>query len=154
MKLNGRFCRSLGYIIFWKVMAGVTGLEPAASGVTGRRSNQLSYTPLETRTYLFAVVPWFFHRTTPKMLLIRREFKKNDPASLLHQTSITLKQHKPHPATSSAFLTLDIFLKNIWEWWVVRGSNPRPTRCKRVALPAELTTLFIPKLFFIQVNNR
>ena len=26
-------------------MAGVTGLGPAASGVTGRRSNQLSYTP-------------------------------------------------------------------------------------------------------------
>ena len=26
-------------------MAGVTGLEPAASGVTGQRSNQLSYTP-------------------------------------------------------------------------------------------------------------
>ncbi len=28
-------------------MAGVTGLEPAASGVTGQRSNQLSYTPVE-----------------------------------------------------------------------------------------------------------
>ena len=26
------------------VMARVTGLEPATSGVTGRRSNQLSYT--------------------------------------------------------------------------------------------------------------
>ena len=27
-------------------VAGVTGLEPATSGVTGQRSNQLSYTPL------------------------------------------------------------------------------------------------------------
>ena len=27
-------------------MAGATGLEPAASGVTGRRSNQLSYAPV------------------------------------------------------------------------------------------------------------
>ena len=26
-------------------VAGATGLEPAASGVTGRRSNQLSYAP-------------------------------------------------------------------------------------------------------------
>lgn len=26
-------------------MAGSTGLEPAASGVTGRRSNQLNYDP-------------------------------------------------------------------------------------------------------------
>ena len=30
-------------------MAGVTGLEPAASGVTGRHSNQLSYTPKPRR---------------------------------------------------------------------------------------------------------
>jgi hypothetical protein len=32
-------------------MAGVTGLEPAASGVTGRRSNQLSYTPYRAVTH-------------------------------------------------------------------------------------------------------
>ena len=30
-------------------MAGVTGLEPATSGVTGQHSNQLSYTPEERR---------------------------------------------------------------------------------------------------------
>ena len=27
-------------------MAGATGFEPAASGVTGRRSNQLNYAPV------------------------------------------------------------------------------------------------------------
>ena len=32
-------------------VAGVTGLEPAASGVTGRRSNQLSYTPKKRFAY-------------------------------------------------------------------------------------------------------
>ena len=39
----------------YHVVAGVTGLEPATSCVTGRRSNQLSYTPkwwaVRTRTY-------------------------------------------------------------------------------------------------------
>lgn len=25
-------------------------------------------------------------------------------------------------------------------WWVLRGSNPRPTPCKGVALPTELST--------------
>ena len=30
------------------------------------------------------------------------------------------------------------------KWWAVRGSNPRPSRCKRDALPAELTALACP----------
>jgi hypothetical protein len=30
-------------------LAGSTGLEPAASGVTGRRSNQLNYDPVNDR---------------------------------------------------------------------------------------------------------
>jgi hypothetical protein len=38
-------CGTTDNIDLRKIMAGVTGLEPAASGVTGRRSNQLSYTP-------------------------------------------------------------------------------------------------------------
>ena len=38
----------MGFRGFYNLeMAGVTGLEPAASGVTGRRSNQLSYTPYD-----------------------------------------------------------------------------------------------------------
>ena len=32
-----------------KWMAGATGLEPAASGVTGRRYNQLNYAPIPKR---------------------------------------------------------------------------------------------------------
>ena len=40
--LSPRFC--LGSY-FGGILAGATGLEPAASGVTGRRSNQLSYAP-------------------------------------------------------------------------------------------------------------
>jgi hypothetical protein len=31
--------------------AGATGLEPAASGVTGRRSNQLNYAPAQGGVY-------------------------------------------------------------------------------------------------------
>ena len=34
-------------------MAGSTGLEPAASGVTGRRSNQLNYDPKTVRTCIW-----------------------------------------------------------------------------------------------------
>ena len=38
-------------------VAGVTGLEPAASGVTGQRSNQLSYTPAAGRFIINAIAP-------------------------------------------------------------------------------------------------
>ena len=46
-------------------MAGVTGLEPAASGVTGRRSNQLSYTPLKALIF-WSVCSMVFAVSNPK----------------------------------------------------------------------------------------
>src|SRR5579862_830476 len=42
----GTMPRAAPYTALVGPMAGVTGLEPATSGVTGRRSNQLSYTPV------------------------------------------------------------------------------------------------------------
>ena len=39
-----------------EMLAGSTGLEPAASGVTGRRSNQLNYDPKEL-IFTFSLCP-------------------------------------------------------------------------------------------------
>ncbi len=47
-------CQKAGAFYF---MAGLTGLEPATSGVTGRRCNQLYYSPADrNRKYQ---VPWW-----------------------------------------------------------------------------------------------
>jgi hypothetical protein len=45
-----------------------------------------------------------------------------------------------------------------FRWWAVRGSNPRPSRCKRDALPTELTARHAGKRaiagFLRWVNHR
>ena len=46
-------------------MAGVTGLEPATSGVTGQRSNQLSYIPIK-KTYNLFKGQIFLNQVTKK----------------------------------------------------------------------------------------
>tara|TARA_R110000868_G_scaffold408213_1_gene690764 strand:+ start:29112 stop:29450 length:339 start_codon:yes stop_codon:yes gene_type:complete len=54
-------------------VARVTGLEPAASGVTGRRSNQLSYTRLVWRGLYkgrFGLARAFFQKNEPVLPLI------------------------------------------------------------------------------------
>ena len=45
-------------------MAGATGLEPATSGVTGRRSNQLSYAPAGENEAVLASPRWGVKHTT------------------------------------------------------------------------------------------
>ena len=55
-------------------MAGVTGLEPATSGLTGQRSNQLSYTPKMgirlsgQRTGFYRPHPWLSSRAPCRAL--------------------------------------------------------------------------------------
>ena len=38
-------------------------------------------------------------------------------------------------------------------WWVMTGSNCRPSRCKRDALPTELITHDFKKMTFYQGKN-
>src|SRR6516225_1791325 len=75
-------------------MAGATGLEPATSGVTGRRSKPTELRPRGPRP-VAAVLP-----LPPKGVKYTRRRAR--------------------------------------DWWAMRDSNPRPPRCKRDALPAEL----------------
>ncbi len=45
VKKIGLDVQVLRQVLYRQDMARVTGLEPATSGLTGQRSNQLSYTP-------------------------------------------------------------------------------------------------------------
>ena len=65
-------------------MAGVTGLEPATSCVTGRRSNQLSYTPVKGRAVSYTHLR--AHETVLdlvcRLLLEKKTPQCKNPASL------------------------------------------------------------------------
>jgi hypothetical protein len=102
-------------------MARETGLEPATSGVTGRRSNQLSYSPAtRLRNGRTGNLP---DRIGAGPSQARREAS---PAA----------GRRPCPGASAATHRPS---RRAAQWWAVTGSNRRPSRCKRDALPAELT---------------
>ena len=54
--------------MFFFVLSGLTGLEPATSAVTGRRSNQLNYRP----SSMIIIMP-YFQRFGNIFILVLRE---------------------------------------------------------------------------------
>ncbi len=92
-------------------MAGVTRLELATSCVTGKRSNQLSYTPKEKNCgENYKLKNKFFYY-----------FFKDNSKKIMQN-----------------FLAKNLNL----QWWVMTGSNCRPSPCKGDALPTELITQY------------
>ena len=71
------------------------------------------------------------------------EFKSaNPPISPAPKSKRLRKIPKPYTvSTLSTWRGHQSQLTNA-KWWAVRGSNPRPSRCKRDALPTELTAPF------------
>ena len=117
-------------------MAGVTGLEPAASGVTGRRSNQLSYTPYRAVTTAGGdpqhVRPW--------ILGVKAAWAKD---CKMNCGEMPLSGSHLKAVMKSGAVSSSVRKRSqtgfVVAWWAVTGSNCRHPRCKRGALPTELT---------------
>ena len=60
-------------MVLLRELAGSTGLEPAASGVTGRRSNQLNYDPDRTITIIGEFVTCEFNSHSRQFANARRQ---------------------------------------------------------------------------------
>ena len=106
-------------------MAGVTGLEPAASGVTGRRSNQLSYTPYRAVVHGRRRSSACTASDSPSQGEARAALLPWSPRQISHSATEQCGEADPRGAG----------------WWAVTVSNCRPPGCKPGALPAELTAL-------------
>ena len=135
---------------FMGKMAGVTGLEPAASGVTGRRSNQLSYTPLRgsfsaapqgpvrERARYVVQPPNRCQERSADIFQFDENRRKPGP-SPLPRRPVSGRHATRIPLASAKKVSSWIIVEG---WWAVTGSNRRPSGCKPDALPTELTARF------------
>ena len=131
-----------------KTMARLTGLEPATFGVTGRRSNQLSYNRIG------AVCALRF----PRCQVLSRPTRAPRSSALRALSGVGmglgfwcartnpahLSARNPYPPPSGSPAKVPLSYRNggaacaaLW-WWTLSGSNRRPPECKSGALPAEL----------------
>ena len=114
----------------------MTGLEPATSGVTGQRSNQLSYTPCECRNSL---------KPSDSFSQCSVLTNLESPPTFHFGVTLRLAITSRRRACRRAIALCDPsyaggFAEARGGWWVMTGSNCRPPRCKRGALPTELIT--------------
>ncbi len=88
------------------MMAGVTGLEPATSGVTGRRSNQLSYTPTQQVERLIRSTANPVKRSKSKLAAALDKFFKHKPRSQSNRSKALSYPKNKSPSTRPGRLTL------------------------------------------------
>ncbi len=130
-------------------MADWTGLEPATPGVTGRYSNQLNY-----QSALWWVMTGSNRRPSackadalPAELITQiythgyeSNEKMADWTGLEPATPGVTGRYSNQLNYQSSFSFCLMFKPHQKVWWVMTGSNRRPSACKADALPAELIT--------------
>ncbi len=98
-------------------MAGPTGLEPATSGLTGRRSNRLNYDPAVTRRPAWDWAP-----------------RPSRSGGACYPTDRRPPLVARTPRAADAITTYS-GAPEMGEWWAKEVSNLRPPACKAGALP-------------------
>src|SRR5579871_4954311 len=118
----GNQCQDLG------ILAGATGLEPATSGVTGRRSNQLSYAPA---AIVSAAAPWYpaAPGVSSRPPAWKMPMRRGLAARLRALAPLRDAGRRARGRRASLSAATSAHARH--RWWAMRDSNPRPPRCKR-----------------------
>jgi hypothetical protein len=144
-----------------KSMAGATGLEPATSGVTGRRSNQLSYAPAASTWAGTPTPPAGGCQASPS-----RSSRATRPERLPYDTSTSSSRRSTRSRRRSTLSSrLGIDAKSVFNAAkspcrpatsrstaarrVITSSSLRSTRVEALVLPSEAPSQEIENLAFL-----